>query len=90
MIIHDILNESTKSLEAVDIPSARLDAEVLLAFCLGCDRLEFLKNPDIIINKKQLARFRNLIVRRLQWEPVAYITGRKSHGTIQWLVCRAD
>jgi len=77
MTIHDILNESTKSLETVDIPSARLDAEVLLSFCLGCDRLEFYKNPDMKISEKQLAEFRKLIARRLQWEPVAYITGRK-------------
>ena len=77
MIVHDILNESTKALEAVEIPSARLDAEVLLSFCLGCDRLEFYKNPDMTISEAKLSTFRNLIARRLQWEPVAYITGRK-------------
>jgi release factor glutamine methyltransferase len=77
MTIHDILNEATHDFEAVDIPSARLDAEVLLSFCLCCDRLEFYKNPDMIISETQLAAFRTLIARRLQWEPVAYITGRK-------------
>ena len=77
MTVRDILNESTKALEAADIPSARLDAEVLLSFCLGCDRLEFYKNPDMSISEKQFTAFRNLIARRLQWEPVAYITGRK-------------
>ena len=77
MTVHDILNESTKTLEAVDIPSARLDAEVLLSFCLGCDHLEFYKNPDMTISETQLAAFRNLIARRLRWEPVAYITGCK-------------
>ena len=77
MTIRDILHESTKALETADIPSARLDAEVLLSFCLGCDRLEFYKNPDITISEKQIAAFKNLIARRLQWEPVAYITGRK-------------
>jgi release factor glutamine methyltransferase len=65
----------------VEIPSARLDAEVLLSFCLGCDRLEFYKNPDMTISETQLAAFRNLIARRLQWEPVAYITGRKEFWT---------
>ena len=77
MIVRDILNESTKALEEVDIPSARLDAEVLLSFCLGSDRLEFYKNPDMTIGETKLTAFRNLIARRLQWEPVAYITGRK-------------
>jgi len=77
MIVHDILNDATHDFEVADIPSARLDAEVLLSFCLGCDRLEFYKNPDMIISETQLAAFRNLIARRLQWEPVAYITSRK-------------
>ena len=81
MTVHDILNEATHDFEAVEIPSARLDAEVLLSFCLGCDRLEFYKNPDMTISETQLAAFRNLIARRLQWEPVAYITGRKEFWT---------
>lgn len=81
MTVHDILNEATHDFEAVGIPSARLDAEVLLSFCLGCNRLEFYKNPDMIISETQLATFRNLISRRLQWEPVAYITSRKEFWT---------
>jgi len=81
MTIHDILNESTKTLEAADIPSARLDAEVLLSFCLGYDRLEFYKNPDMTISETKLSAFRNLIARRLKWEPVAYITSRKEFWT---------
>ncbi len=81
MIVHDILNESTKTLEAADIPSARLDAEVLLSFCLGCDRLEFFKNPEMQLDQTQLASFKKLINRRLRWEPVAYIVGRKEFWT---------
>ena len=77
MTVHDILTDATKDLEKIDSPSARLDAEVLLSFCLDCDRLEFYKNPDMTISETQLAAYRNLIARRLQWEPVAYITGRK-------------
>jgi release factor glutamine methyltransferase len=61
----------------VGIPSARLDTEVLLAFCLKRDRLEFLKNPEMRISKTQLTDFKKLIARRMKWEPVAYIAGRK-------------
>lgn len=81
MTVHEILNDSTKALEAADIPSARLDAEVLLAFCLGCDRLEFFKNPEMQLNQTQLAVFKKMIDRRLRWEPIAYITGRKNFWT---------
>jgi len=81
MIVYDILNESAKTLEAADIPSARLDAEILLSFCLGCDRLQFLKNPEIQLDQTQLTAFKKLINRRLRWEPVAYIIGRKNFWT---------
>jgi release factor glutamine methyltransferase len=81
MIVYDILNESAKTLEAADIPSARLDAEILLSFCIGCDRLEFLKNPEIQLDQTQLTAFKKLINRRLRWEPVAYIIGRKNFWT---------
>jgi release factor glutamine methyltransferase len=81
MMVYEILNESAKTLEAVGIPSARLDAEVLLAFCLGCDRLEFFKNPQMPLDLTQLTAYQKLIDRRLRWEPVAYITGRKDFWT---------
>jgi len=81
MIVYDILNESAKTLEAAGIPSARLDTEILLSFCLGCDRLEFLKNPEIQLDQTQLSAFKKLINRRLRWEPVAYIVGRKNFWT---------
>jgi release factor glutamine methyltransferase len=77
MTVREILNEATRELETAGMETARLDAEVLLAFCLNCDRLEFLKNPDMQISKSQLAVFNKLVSRRLKWEPVAYITGRK-------------
>ena len=83
MTIREIINEATRSFEAKEIPSARLDAEVLLAFCLKRDRLEFLKNPEMQISKAQLANFEKLVARRLEWEPVAYITGRKEFWTFE-------
>jgi release factor glutamine methyltransferase len=77
MIIRDILDEVIRNFTSVGIPSARLDAEVLLSFCLGCERLEFYKNSNRLINEKEQTAFQNLVARRLKWEPVAYITGRK-------------
>ncbi|GAB6269471.1 MAG: peptide chain release factor N(5)-glutamine methyltransferase [Smithella sp.] len=81
MTVRDIINEASHALETVGIPSARLDAEVLLSFVLGCDRLEFLKNPEMSISEVQFSSFRNLVARRVRWEPVAYITGRKEFWT---------
>ena len=77
MLIRDILNEATLRFAEAGIPSPRLDAEVLLSFCLGCDRLEFFKNPSLPVSEKSLASFQKLAARRMKWEPVAYITGHK-------------
>jgi len=78
MTIRDIIHETTQKLGAAGIPSARLDTEVLLAFCLGCDRMEFIKNPDRRIRDTQKTTFNHMVARRLRFEPVAYITGRKA------------
>jgi release factor glutamine methyltransferase len=77
MTIREILSQATGQLEKTEIPSARLDAEVLLAFCLSCDRLELMKNPERVLDDAQRTSFHEFIARRLRGEPVAYITGRK-------------
>ncbi|MEN6374171.1 MAG: peptide chain release factor N(5)-glutamine methyltransferase [Smithella sp.] len=77
MLVHDILNEAARNFTEAGIPSPRLDAEILLSFCLGCDRIDFIKNPAAPVDDKTLASFQQLVARRLAWEPVAYITGRK-------------
>lgn len=78
MTVRDIIHQTTQKLEAAGIPSARLDTEVLLAFCLGCNRIEFIKNPERQLSDEQLAVYGWLVARRLLFEPVAYITGVKA------------
>lgn len=78
MTLSDLIREATKQFERAGIPSARLDAELLLAYCLNCDRVEFLKNPQQSLNKKQIEAFHGLVERRRRLEPVAYLTGRKA------------
>jgi release factor glutamine methyltransferase len=77
MLVRDILNEAARSFATAGIPSPRLDAEVLLSFCMGVDRLDFFKNPENPIGESALTEFQKMVARRLQWEPVAYITGYK-------------
>ena len=78
MTVRELIYATTQRLEGVGIPSARLDAEILLAFCLDCDRLEFIKRPERKLSNEQLAAFKQLVARRANCEPVAYITGRKA------------
>lgn len=59
------------------IDSPRLTAEILLCFCLGIQRLDLYLQHDRPLEKKELAQYKTLIQRRIQHEPVAYITGEK-------------
>ncbi len=77
MPVRDIINEAARNFAMAGIASPRLDAEILLAFCLDCERLDFLKNPSLPVAENALASFQKLAERRLKGEPVAYITGRK-------------
>ncbi|TMA89352.1 MAG: peptide chain release factor N(5)-glutamine methyltransferase [Deltaproteobacteria bacterium] len=55
----------------------RLDAELLLAHALRCDRVRLYIDADKPLAAEELARFKSLIKRRGALEPVAYILGTK-------------
>jgi release factor glutamine methyltransferase len=59
----------------VDAP--RLTAELLLARALGCDRVRLYLDFDKPLGEPELARFRDLVRRRADGEPTAYLTGAR-------------
>ncbi len=66
--------------------SARLDAEVLLAYLLGVDRGSLILNPD---RKIEPQAFDLLVERRMIGEPVAYITGTREFWSLDLIVTPA-
>src|SRR5512134_3991577 len=59
----------------VDAP--RLTAEVLLAHALSCDRVRLYLDFDKPIGDPELGRYRDLVRRRAEGEPTAYLVGRR-------------
>ena len=59
------------------IESPRLDAELLLARALKCDRMRLYIDIDKPPQADELSRFKALLLRRAEREPVAYILGAK-------------
>jgi release factor glutamine methyltransferase len=55
----------------------RLEAELLVAHALGLDRLQLFLQFDRPVTPEEVARARELLVRRGRSEPVAYITGAR-------------
>jgi release factor glutamine methyltransferase len=59
------------------VDNARLDAELLLAHALKCDRMRLYIDIDKPLGAGELASFKKLIQRRAAREPVAYILGSR-------------
>jgi release factor glutamine methyltransferase len=84
--IRRVLEWTAKDLASRDIPSARLDAEVLLAHVLGTDRLGLYLDLDRPLGEDERGAFRDVIARRRRREPVAYLTGTREFWSLPLLV----
>ncbi len=76
MTLQDLLKESSVLLEKTS-PTARLDAEVLIAHILGKDRSYFYTWPEREVTKPDLDTIRQQIQNRAGGTPVAYLTGTR-------------
>lgn len=66
--------------------SPRLEAEVLLAWVLACQRIELYTRFGEVVAEEPRATFRELVKRRGQGEPVAYLTGSKEFFSVPFRV----
>ena len=75
--VRSMLAWAREWLEKKGVESPRLDSELLLAHALGCDRVRLYIDIDKPLSADELAKFKPLIQRRGNREPVAYILGTK-------------
>lgn len=83
--IQHSLNTATQTLATIS-DSARLDAEVLLAFVLGKNRSYLRAWNDKILDKQSLSQFESLISQRQQGVPIAYLTGTREFWSRDFFV----
>ncbi len=77
-----ILRWTTDYFGAKGVPEPRASAEILLAHTLGVSRLDLYLRYDQPLNADELARFKALMVRRREGEPVAYLTGHREFWSL--------
>ena len=82
----EALGAATDALGAAGVESPRLDAELLLAEAAELDRAAIAADPDIPLDGAASRVFGQMVRRRLQREPVAYILGRKGFRRIELTV----
>lgn len=74
------LDEARERLRASGSPTARLDAEVLLAHASGRDRAWLLAHPEAGV---EADAFDALVARRVAGEPIAYLRGFKEWRSLR-------
>jgi release factor glutamine methyltransferase len=84
--IKDLLKTTTDYLKKKEIDSPRLSAEILLAHQLNINRVNLYLNFDQPLNDNEIAGYRSLIRRRLQREPIQYITGIQEFWSMEFKV----
>jgi release factor glutamine methyltransferase len=72
-----VVADAADRLRAAGSPTARLDAELLVAHLLGRDRAWLHAHPEAIIAAQESAEVSRSVERRVAGEPIAYIRGFK-------------
>lgn len=81
--ILDIINWTTTYFTTHKIDSPRASAEIFLADILGLRRIDLYLRYDQPLTDVELSRFKAYIKRRINREPVAYITGKKEFWSME-------
>ncbi|MBU0506767.1 MAG: peptide chain release factor N(5)-glutamine methyltransferase [bacterium] len=87
-IIKKLLTWTTDYFTQKDIPTPRLDAEILLAHLLQIKKIDLYLQFDRSLLDSELAAFKQLVKRRVQHEPVAYMVGKKEFWSRDFIVSK--
>jgi len=80
--VNRILQWTQQYFSGKGLENPRLDAEVLLCDVLGCRRIDLFMRLQQELLPEELKKYREFVLRRAAWEPLAYIIGRKAF--LQW------
>ena len=87
--ILSVLHWAQHYLQSKGISEPRAGAEVLLAHCLQCSRLELYLRHDQPLADEELSCYKKGLKRRLAFEPTQYITGHQEFWSLDFLVSPA-
>jgi len=86
MMLAEAVRQGAAYLQEAGSPSARLDAEVLLAHVLGLRRVDLYLRGERVLAAGEQSSFRALLERRARKEPVCYLVGQKEFFGLNFLV----
>lgn len=82
----DLIEWTTEYFERHEIPTPRLDAELLLGHLLQKSRLQLYLSFEMPVFQETLSKFRELIKKRVDHTPVSYLTNHKEFMSLNFYV----
>ena len=89
MLLKDALTSALSRLTAANVPSPRMNAELLLRFTLGCDRAHLYAHPERELTADEQARYEAALAERGRGVPAQYITGHQEFWGMDLIVSPA-
>lgn len=89
MQLKQTLASAISRLNADHVPSARLNAELLLMFILNCDRAYLYAHPERELTRDEQSRYAAALVERARGVPTQYITGHQEFWGMDLIVTPA-
>ncbi len=87
--LRQALNSAVERLTTAHVPSARLNAELLIMFTLDCDRAYLYAHPERKLTPEEMQRYDEALARRMTGVPAQYITGHQEFWGMDLIVSPA-
>jgi len=87
--LKDTLESAISRLSAANVPSPRMNAELLLRFTLDIDRAYLYAHPERELSAEEQARYDEVLRQRARGVPAQYITGHQEFWGMDFIVTPA-
>lgn len=88
-MLKQALASAVDRLEAADVGSPRMNAEVLIMFVLGVNRAYLYAHPERELTSEEEARYDEVLAQRATGMPLQYITGHQEFWGLDFVVSPA-
>lgn len=89
MLLRNALQAAIARLTAENVPSPRMNAEMLLMFTLNCDRAHLYAHPERELTAEEQSRYDEALTQRSKGVPAQYITGHQEFWGLDLIVSAA-
>ena len=88
MILKDAFTEGIRKLKLSNIDAPVVTAGAILCYVLGCEKTYLYSHDEYLLSKDEYENYCEFLKRRIEGEPLQYITGCQEFMSLNFNVCR--